>query len=225
MVKFKRKHLYYVVFGIGAMAIIVLLWNFWSIFGKRPLPTVLEKWAYFSDFLSLIIAMLNLMLFFILTMKAADLNEYSYKRQLMAQKSDLITSFRKSQLNDIQNQLKNIEELTNYNLNDKEELVKFKRSAELLKRSFAIYENNRNERIIGTLSFSDIVNALNKLCDYTRNIKEVDRNNINDIQEQLFSMIQQVNTTTIEFYKQYLDFTIDELENNFKVSEIRRNNE
>lgn len=225
MLKPKRKDLYYLVVGVGTIVIIVLLWNFWSIFGKRPLPTILEKWAYFSDFFSLIIAILNLMLFFILTMKAADLNEYSYKHQMMAQKSDLLTSFRKSQLNDIQNQLKNIEELTNYNLSNDEELAKFKRSTELLKRSFAIYENNRNERIVGTLSFSDINNSLNELCEYTRDIKDVDNNNLNEIQSELLEKIQHVNAATIDFYKRYLDFTIDELEHDFQVNEIKRNDE
>jgi hypothetical protein len=221
---------------IKVFALILMLAVFFFIitfickFRFRALPESIDAWGSFGAYATFIASLLNLLFFIILTYAATVFQEDSYKQQLefqkltfrqqmLAQKAELQTSFRRSHIEDIQQRMFALNNLTYYDLSISADFLNFKRECESLIRIFRIYESNKNPKLIGNHSYEKINNKFEELRQVldergTNNVaKEYER-------KQIWEILNQVNFEIVTLVKELSDHAVEELERVFETESV-----
>lgn len=188
-----------------------------------PASKNMTDWGELGSYASFIVSILNLSCFIILTYKALDFEQKSYEKQsefqidtfnkqMMVQKIELLTSFRKTHIEEIHKEVEKLHKLPYYEIrNDEKEFEKFKIGCESVINTFRIFENNKNVALIGVCSYSEVNKELNKLdevvrkLDFTKGITKEQSNN-------LWEILDKVNAKIIQLEKDLKSHTIMELD-------------
>lgn len=202
---------------ISCVLIVLFIVNFYgSSFSKS-----MSDWGEFGSYISCIASLLNLVFFIELTHKATELEKASYttqtafqektfKQQMLSQKVELQTAFRKSHIDDVRSIMFKLNNLTRYNLKDEENFKEFKRECESLKRVFEIYERNKNVDLIGKCTYLSVNQQFISLiqlfdsvpCDLGLTDEECDI---------IWRTLNNVNEEIIKLEKQLSDYILEEL--------------
>ena len=207
---------------LSTALLVVFIVNFFGM----PLSKNMTDWGEFGSYISCIAALVNLVFFVILTYKALDFEKSSYEKQasfqketftqqMLSQKAELQTAFRKSHIDDVRNIMFKLNNLTYYDLKEYDEFIKFKRECESLKRIFEIYEINKNIELFGTCNYSKVNQEFDSLFQAINKIKKISGASNNQC-EDIWEKLNAVNIAIIALEKQLSDHTIEELTNAFK---------
>lgn len=207
---------------ISLVLTVVFVVAFWG----TPLSKRMSDWGEFGSYVACIASLLNLVFFIVLTYKAAEFEKTSYEKQsvfqkdtfncqMLSQKVELQTAFRKSHIDDVRNIMFKLNNLTAYKLTNEDEFKVFKRECESLKRIFEIYEMNKNIELVGDCNYTNINNQfelLFQLINSMPNNSVVTDNECNKIWE----ILNRVNEEIITLDKQLSDYTLEELKKAFE---------
>ena len=183
------------------------IFAFIVVFIDQPLSKEMSAWGELGSYGSFIVSVFNLVCFIILTYKASEFEEISFSQQMLTQKIELQTDFRKSHIETVRQIMLNLNTLTCYDLNNAEDFSKFKRECESLRRIFIIFETNKNVNIVGACNYSEINKKFEEL---SAKIDSTDRSE-NDI----WNILNDVNIEIVKIEKQLSDYTLQELESAF----------
>lgn len=211
-----------VLVALSIVFIIVFIVNF----AGSPLSKSMTEWGEFGSYAAFIASILNLVFFIVLTYKASEFQQTSYKhqskfqkvtfnQQMLAQKIELKTSFRKSHIEDIRQRLFDLNNITYYDISKKDEFDKFKRDCESLTRIFKIYKLNINYKLVGNCDY----NAINEQLDKLRTLIADVNGNVGATNEQcrkIWDVLNDINAEIIALEKCLSDYTLTELEKAFE---------
>lgn len=195
------------------------------IFAGRPLSKDMAAWGELGSYGSFIISIFNLVCFIVLTYKASEFEEesfkqqsdfqtHSYMQQMHAQKIELQTDFRKSHIDTVRQIMLNLNNLTSYDLTKTDEFSKFKRECESLRRMFLIFQANKNSNLIGPCDYSAVNGKFEMLKTEICNIQSGGR--ATSVQEhKIWNALNEVNIEIITLEKRLSDYTLEELEKAF----------
>lgn len=201
--------------GLSAMAFIVV---FFVNFAGTKISDSISDWGAFGSYFSFITSIFNLIFFIILTYKASEIQEKLHYNQMSAQKIELQTSLRKDYIDDVRQRMLNLNSLTDYNILDKNEFLRFRRDCETLRRVFNIYERNKNNDLLGTCNYKGINEKFDVLHNHIEAGNAHDSIDIDQVQI-ITEVLNSVNEEIIIFEKSLSDFTISELTKAFSVSQ------
>lgn len=226
--KKKRVTLFFLRLFSGILVVIssVLILVFIIVFWGTPLSQRMSDWGDFGSYVACIASLINLVFFIVLTHKATEFERASSEKQLrlqkvtfdcqmLSQKVELQTAFRKSHIDDVRNIMFKLNNLTAYRLTNGDEFKTFKRECETLKRIFEIYEMNKNIELVGDCNYTNINNQfelLFQLINSMPNNSVVTDNECNKIWE----ILNRVNEEIITLDKQLSDYTLEELKKAFE---------
>lgn len=189
----------------------VFVITFWG-----SISNELGEWSEYSSVLNFIVSLVNLACFILLTYSASMFQENSHKKEMLAQKMELQTEFRKAHIDDIRRMMLELNVLPTMKMDDKESFWDFYVKCKSLVRIFAIYEKNNNSELYGECdyrkineNFSELNNRLEKILENGSILNKEDKKFFNEI-------LGNINNELIDIEKRLSDYTLQALINAFE---------
>lgn len=218
--------------GVLIVAVIVFVGavvkNFWGM----SYSDNISDWGALGSYVSMIVSLLNLVLFVILTYAALDFSKTSqrvqsdfqlksFEHQMTAQKIELKTAFRKSYIENIRQKTFDINELPFYEIVAKDDdLIKFRKEIESLSRMFKIYERNKNKALFGDCSYRTVIDALNIVEKKAKSIREDESKDERQRKaNELWNELNVVYLAMIDLEGELSDYTFSEIDKMIKTQD------
>lgn len=203
--------LFWLLLIIAGILLSTFVITFWG-----PISHDLTDWYEYSSFLAFIVSLVNLACFILLTYSAAMFQEDSHHKQMLAQKMELQTGFRKAHIDDIRKRMLELNELPTMKMDDDESFWQFVVKCKSLIRIFGIYENNNNSELFGQCDYKKI----NYYCsELNRRLESITLNKSTPTREDkifLNDILGKINNEIMDIEKKLSDYTLQEVINAFK---------
>lgn len=203
--------LFWMLLIIAFILLVVFVVTFWG-----PISNNLTDWYEYGSFLTFIVSLVNLACFITLTYSASIFQEDSHRKQLLAQKIELQTEFRKTHIDDIRKRMIELNQLPTMRMDDREAYSEFVIRCKSLIRIFGIYEANNNQELFGQSDYSAINSSFNEL---NVRLDSINKNkSLPSREDKIFfnDILGRINNEIIILEKKLSDYTVQEVVNVFK---------
>lgn len=211
----KKKKIVHVFFYslliIAVILLIAFVVNFWG-----PISHSLTDWYEYGSFLAFIVSLVNLACFVSLTYSASIFQENSHHKQMIAQKVELQTTFRKSHIEDIRKRMIELNQLPIIKMDNEESFAEFVVKCKALIRIFAIYETNNNKDLFGDCNYTEINNCFSELNYKLEEINKRGEGPLRDDKIFFNDVLGRINNEMIILEKWLSDYTLQEVVNAFE---------
>lgn len=143
---------------ISFIFLIIFVFTFWG-----PISHNLTDWYEYGSFLAFIVSLLNLACFISLTYNASVFQETSHRKQMLVQKIELQTAFRKSHIDDVRKRMLELNDLPTVKMDNENTFRDFLVKCKSLSRIFGIYEENYNPALFGECNYAAINSCFSEL--------------------------------------------------------------
>lgn len=203
--------LFWMLLIIAFILLVVFVVTFWG-----PISHNLTVWYEYGSFLAFIVSLVNLACFISLTYSASVFQEDSHRKQLLAQKMELQTEFRKTHINDIRKRMIELNQLPTMRMDDEESYGEFVIRCKSLIRIFGIYEANNNQELFGQGNYTAINSKFSELNLRLETINK--SKSLPSREDKIFfnDILGQINNEMILLEKALSDYTVQEVVNVFK---------
>lgn len=198
--------LFWLLLIISAVLLMVFIVTFWG-----PISNNLTVWYEYGSFLAFIVSLVNLACFISLTYNASIFQESSHRKQMLAQKIELQTEFRKAHIDDIRKKMMELNQLPTMRMNDDESFYEFTIRCKSLIRVFGIYENNNNQELFGKCNYTNINKYFSELNSRLDAILRKKSLPLYDDKVFFNEVLGNINNEMIILEKSLSDYTFQEL--------------